>query len=75
MDVGFNVGLEAKFGSEDGNIVIDNHVDLLNVDPSRDDIGRDEHLCLAVPERIEDFVSFASLLVTVERGDRMTFRG
>jgi hypothetical protein len=75
VDVGFNVGLEAKFGSEDRNIVVDYHVDLLDVDTSGDDIGRDEHLCLAVPERIENLVSFTSLLVSVQRGDRMTFRG
>ena len=73
MDVGLDIRLEISRRTHIGYIVVDNHVDLLNIDSSSDDIGRDENLGLAVSETIEDIISFVGQLFTVKRGDLMSF--
>lgn len=60
-------------GSRIRYIVIDDHVDLLDIDTSSYDVGSDENLGLAVSETIENLVSLAKLLFTVKRGDLMSF--
>ena len=73
MDVGLNIRPEISTRSEVGYIVVDDHVDLLDIDSSSDDVGGDEDFGFTVPEFVEDLVSLIRQLVSVERGDRVTF--
>ena len=73
MDVGLDIRPEITIRSQIGYIVVDNHVDLLDIDTSSDDIGGNEDFGLAVSESIEDVISVIRLLVSVERSDRVTF--
>lgn len=66
MDVGLDIWLKVEFWAEDRNIVIDDHVDLLNIDSSSDYVGRDKDFGLAVSERVEDSISVFSLLIAME---------
>jgi hypothetical protein len=66
VDVRLDIRLIVPTGSEVGYIVVYDHVDLLNIDTSSDDIGSDENFGLAVPESIEDTISLVGHLVSVE---------
>jgi hypothetical protein len=44
-----------------GNVVVDNHGDGLDVDTARQDVGRNEYLCLASAELVEDIISLSSV--------------
>ena len=73
VNISLDIRPEIPGRSHVGYIVIDDHVDLLNIDTSSDDVGSDEYLGLAVSEIIEDLVSFIRQLFTVERSDRVAF--
>jgi hypothetical protein len=60
--------------SREGHVIVDDHVDLLDVDPSGDDVGRDEDLCLPVTESVDGGVSGSRVLLSVQRGDLVTLR-
>ena len=73
MDVGLDIRPEITIRSQIGYIVVDNHVDLLDIDTSSDDVGGNQDFSLAVSESIEDVISVNRLLVSVKRSDRVTF--
>lgn len=73
MDVGLDIRPEITIRAQIGYIVVDNHVDLLDIDTSSDDVRGNEDFGLAVSESIEDVISVNRLLVSVERSDRVTF--
>lgn len=75
VDVGLDIRLEPALGTEVGDIIVDDHVDLLNVDTACYDVGRNEDLGLAITEAVEDAVSIVRRLFTVQRGDGVTVRG
>jgi len=50
VDISLDVWLEIKLWTKDWYIVINDHVDLLNIDTSGNDIGGDQDLCLGVTE-------------------------
>ena len=66
VNVSLNVRLKAAFGTCIRHIIVDDHVDLLNVDTSRNDIGSDENFGFAVSESVENRVSLLRLLVAVK---------
>lgn len=71
MDISLDVRSELAFGSHDRDVVVDDHVDLLNVDTPSDDVGCDEDLGLAVTEPVQDRISLVALFLSVQRGDRV----
>jgi hypothetical protein len=73
VDISLDIRFEVPTRSKVGNIVIDDHVDLLNIDTSSDDVGSDEDFGFTVPKLVEDLVSLIRHFVSVERGDRVTF--
>ena len=66
MNVCFHIRLEAALWSHIGYIVVDHHVDLLDVDTPRNYVGRNEDFGFAVPEPVEDIVSLARLFLAVQ---------
>lgn len=56
-------------------VVVDDHVDLRNVDTSRDDVRRDQDFGLAVPEALHDSVAFGRFELAVQRDDLVAFVG
>jgi hypothetical protein len=68
VQIGLNIHMPSSFRPKIGNIVIDNHVDLLNIDTSGDDVGCDEDLRLTVSKAIQYTVPLIMDLVRVERG-------
>ena len=66
VDISLDIRLEISARSKIGYIVIDDHVDLLDIDTSSDDIGSNEYLGLPVPERIENSITLVGHLVSVE---------
>lgn len=66
MDVSLNVRPVLPLRPKIGDIVVDDHIDLLDIDTAGDDIGGDQNLGLAVPEAIENVVSVAGHLVAVK---------
>jgi hypothetical protein len=52
VDISLDIRPPIPFRSQIRNIIVDHHVDLLDIDTARDDIGRDEDLCLAIPEAV-----------------------
>jgi len=73
VNIRLDIGLEISTGSKVGYIVVHDHVDLLNIDTSSDDVGSNEDFGLAVPESIEDFISLIGHLVSVEGSYRVSF--
>jgi len=73
VDISFDIGLEISTGAKVGYIVVYNHVDLLNIDTSSDDVGSNEDFGLTVPESIEDFISLIGHLVSMEGSYRVAF--
>jgi hypothetical protein len=73
VNISLDVRLEIKLWSKDWYIVINDHVDLLDIDTSGNDVGGDQDLCLGVTEGIEDPISVVRLFISVKRGDRVTF--
>jgi hypothetical protein len=66
MDIRLNVRPEPSLWTQIGDVVIDDHVHLLNIDSTRDDVRRDEDLCLAVTEIVQDAIAVFSLLLAVQ---------
>lgn len=66
MKVGLRVGLAVGIARD---VVVDDHVDLEDVDSASDDIGGDEDLGLAIPERFHDSVAFGRFELAVQRRD------
>jgi hypothetical protein len=66
VDISLDIRLVISTGSEVGYIVIHDHIDLLNIDTSSDDVGGDEDFGLAVSESIENPISLVGHLVSVE---------
>lgn len=62
LGIGSVVGVERQ-------VVVDDHVDLRNVDTTRDDVRGDEDLGLALPERLHDGVSLRGLELAMQRDD------
>ena len=73
MDVGLDIRPEITVRSQIGYIVVDNHVDLLDIDTPSNDVGGDQDFGFTVSESIEDVISVNRLLVSMERSDRVTF--
>ena len=57
VDVRLDVWRKPSLGSHVGYVVAHDHVDLLNVNTSSDDVGSDEDFRLAFSEAVEDLVS------------------
>lgn len=72
MDVGLDVRATTP-RSQIGHVVVDNHVHSRDIDTSSNDVGGDENLGLTIPEAVKDSITFLGELVTVERGNGMTF--
>src|SRR5690606_38447100 len=53
-----------------GALVVDDVVDVVDVDPARGDVGRDEHVDLAVAERAQGLLACTLAEVAVQRGGR-----
>jgi hypothetical protein len=66
VDISLDIRLVISTGSEVGYIVIYDHVHLLNIDTSSDDVGSNENFGLAVSESIENPISLVGHLVSVE---------
>jgi hypothetical protein len=66
VDISLDIRLVVPTGSEVGYIVIYDHVNLLNIDTSSDDVGGDEDFGLAVPESIENPISLVGHFISVE---------
>lgn len=75
MDIRLNVRPEPSLRTQIGDVVVDHHVHLLNVDSARNNIRRDEDLGLAVPEIVQDAIAVLGLLLAVQRGNLMAFAG
>ena len=73
MDIRFDVRCELTLRTEIGDVVVDYHVNLLDIYPTRDDIGGDEDFGLAVSEAVEDIVTFSRQFVAVQRSDAVSF--
>jgi hypothetical protein len=65
VDISLDIRFEVPTRSKVGNIVIDDHVDLLNIDTSSDDVGSDEDFGFTVPKLVEDLVSLIRHFVSV----------
>jgi hypothetical protein len=75
MNVSFDVRPEPSLWTQIGDVVIDDHVDLLNIDSARNNIRRNEDLGFAVPEIVQDAITVLGLLLAVQRGNLMAVVG
>lgn len=71
VNVGLDIRPESALRSHVRYIIVDHHVDLLDIDTPRNYVCRDENLGLAVPEAIEDIVSLVRLFLAMQRSDLM----
>lgn len=74
MNVILHVRLKPIIPVPIGDIIVHHHVDLLNVDPSSNDVRRNEDLCLAVSEPVQRSVSDFSIHVSMESSNGMSVR-
>lgn len=71
VNISLDIGSELALGAHDGHVVVDDHVDLLNVDTPSDDVGRDEDFGLSITESVQNRISLVALFLSVQRGDRV----
>ncbi len=65
MNISLDIWVEVSFTTQIGNVVIDNHVDLLNIDTPRDDVRGDQNFRLAISESVEDGISVGGELLAM----------
>ena len=75
LDVGPEVALVARRVAlvQERKVVIDDHVDLHDVDATRDDVRGDQDLIFALPEAVDDRITLRRVLRSVQRCDLVPF--
>lgn len=58
-----------------GEIVVDNHVHLKNINTTSDDICRDQDFFTSLAEAVDDSITLGSILGTMKRSDFVTLGG
>lgn len=56
-------------------IIVHHHINLRDINTTSDDVRRDEHFLLPVPETVDDSVSFDRVFRTMQRGDFVALGG
>jgi hypothetical protein len=72
VDISLEIRPEPIRSICDGYIIVDDHVNLLNIDTSGNDVGGDKNFGFRISEPIENGISFFMFFVPMKRRDRVT---